>query len=141
MDNQAIDKMRGEKGSPITLTIIRPGKEEPMIVKLIRDEIKVKSVTYKMLEPGYGYVRLSAFQTHTGGDLANAIKQLTTEAGGKLKGLVLDLRRKIRPKKIFILFSGVARGASSSSVVLVGSSPVEDWSVEISGPRILINNL
>lgn len=90
--NEAVDKMRGKKGSPVTLTILRKGQKAPMNFKLIRDDIHISSVKSKMLENGFGYVRISEFQEPTAELMVNAIKKLQQESGGKLKGLVLDLR-------------------------------------------------
>jgi carboxyl-terminal processing protease len=66
------------------------GKENPNLKTLTREEINVKSVRAKMLEPGYGYVRIRNFQERTGEDLAKALKDFYTK--GDLKGLVLDVR-------------------------------------------------
>ncbi len=88
--NDAVKIMRGEPGSAIVLTLVREGREQPLRLKLVRDVIKVKSVKSRMLEPGYGYLRLSSFQAKTGENMIEALDEL--KKGGKLKGLVLDLR-------------------------------------------------
>lgn len=88
--NDAVKIMRGEPGSPITLTIVREGAEQPIKLRLVRDVIKVKSVKSRLLEPGYAYIRLSSFQAKTGESMVEAIEDLKKQ--GKLKGLVLDLR-------------------------------------------------
>ena len=88
--NEAIEKMRGSKGSKIELTIGRPGESQPFTVTLVRDTIKMASVRGRWLEPGYGYIRVAQFQVETGEDVAKALKKL--QDTGKLKGLVLDLR-------------------------------------------------
>ena len=88
--NQAIDRMRGPKGSEIELTIGRPGESQPFTVKLVRDTIKVASVRERFLEPGYGYIRIAQFQSKTGEDVRKSLEKLVTEE--PLKGLVLDLR-------------------------------------------------
>ena len=88
--NQAIDRMRGPKGSEIELTIGRPGESQPFTVKLVRDTIKVASVRERFLEPGYGYIRIAQFQSKTGEDVRKSLEKLITEE--PLKGLVLDLR-------------------------------------------------
>ena len=89
---EAVDIMRGEPGSKIVLTIIREGADKPLKLELTRAIIKVKSVRTEVLEPGYGYVRITTFQSPTGENLRDAVNQLKTDNGGKLKGLVLDLR-------------------------------------------------
>lgn len=88
--NDAVKIMRGEPGSPIVLTIVREGAEQPIKLKLVRDIIKVKSVKSRLLEDGYGYVRLSSFQAKTGESMIEAIEEMQKK--GKLKGLVIDLR-------------------------------------------------
>ncbi len=88
--NDAIDKMRGEAGSEIELTIGRPGESQPFEVTLVRDVIKVASVRQRWLEPGYGYIRIAQFQSATGKDVTGALEKLMNAQ--ELKGLVLDLR-------------------------------------------------
>jgi carboxyl-terminal processing protease len=88
--NEAIDIMRGPKGTEIQLTIGRPGESQPFDVKLIRDTIKIASVRERWLEPGYGYIRIAQFQKATGDDVRKSLAKLMSEK--ELKGLVLDLR-------------------------------------------------
>ena len=88
----AVKIMRGEPGSKIVLTIVREGEEAPLKLTLTRDVIKVKSVKNRMPDKGYGYVRISSFQSGTGDSLKEALAALKKENGGDLKGLVLDLR-------------------------------------------------
>ncbi|MDD5277214.1 MAG: S41 family peptidase [Methylovulum sp.] len=90
--NDAVKTMRGEPGSKIVLTIVREGEEAPLKLTIARDIIKVKSVKSRLLEKGYGYVRISSFQSGTGDNLEEALAALKKENGGNLKGLVLDLR-------------------------------------------------
>lgn len=88
----AVKIMRGEPGSDIVLTVIREGEESPLKVTITRAIIKVKSVKSKMLEPGYGYLRISSFQSRTGQNLMDAVAELKKENKDELKGVVLDLR-------------------------------------------------
>lgn len=88
--NDAVEKMRGPKGSEIELTIGRPGESQPFDVTLVRDIIKVASVRERELEAGYGYIRIAQFQKHTGKDVGEALERLREK--GPLKGLILDLR-------------------------------------------------
>ena len=74
----------------MVLTIVREGTPKPFDVSLVRDTIRVASVRSRMLEPGYGYVRVSTFQADTAADFSRALERL--QAGGKLRGLVIDLR-------------------------------------------------
>ncbi|WP_017937557.1 S41 family peptidase [Zestomonas thermotolerans] len=88
----AVDKMRGKPGSKILLTIVRDGGK-PFDLELSRAVIKVKSVKSQMLEPGYGYLRITQFQVNTGEEVGKALAKLKKDNGGqKLRGLVLDLR-------------------------------------------------
>lgn len=92
----AVKVMRGKPKSPIELTIVREGKDKPFKVTIIRDIIKVKSVKYRLLEPGYAYLRVSSFQSRTTRSVLDAIKALKEDNkkahNMPLKGLVLDLR-------------------------------------------------
>jgi carboxyl-terminal processing protease len=88
--NDAVKIMRGEPGSEIVLTVVREGVEQPLKIKIVRDVIKVKSVKSRLLEDGYGYVRITSFQSKTGDNVNEAIGEL--RKNGDLKGLVLDLR-------------------------------------------------
>ena len=90
--NEAVKKMRGKRGTDITLTIVREGEEKPLKITITRDIIKVKSVKSKTLEPGYGYLRISSFQSRTTQSLIDAVEKLKKENGGTLKGAILDLR-------------------------------------------------
>ncbi len=88
--NQAVEAMRGPKGSAIELTIVREGIPQPFTVTLKRDIIKVKSVRSRELEAGFGYIRVAQFQNNTGEEFRKTLAQLQSK--GPLKGLVLDLR-------------------------------------------------
>ncbi|WP_018936409.1 S41 family peptidase [Thioalkalivibrio sp. ALJ24] len=88
--SDAVSRMRGEEGTDITLTVVRDGEDQPLEITITRDIIQVESVRSEMLEDGYGYVRVSNFQTRTAQDLVRAIEELKDKNG--LRGLVLDLR-------------------------------------------------
>ncbi|MCE1186597.1 MAG: S41 family peptidase [Rhodocyclales bacterium] len=88
--NDAVKRMRGKPKSSIVLTISRKGEPKPFTVTLVREVIKVQSVKSKLVEPGYGYVRIAQFQEQTGASLAQHLERLVKQ--GELKGLVLDLR-------------------------------------------------
>ncbi len=90
--NDAVKLMRGKPGSTIKLTISRKGVDKPVVLTLTRAVIKIRSVKYKMLDPGYGYVRITQFQEHTGELLTEALQKLYKENKDPLKGLILDLR-------------------------------------------------
>jgi carboxyl-terminal processing protease len=88
----AVKRMRGPKGTKVTITIMREGFDKPRDFTLTRDIIQIKSVKFKTLEPGYGYIRLTQFQEKTDDDLSKALSSLKQENNGKLKGLIVDLR-------------------------------------------------
>jgi carboxyl-terminal processing protease len=89
--DEAVKRMRGEPNTKITLTVARKEEDRPLIITIVRQEIKVQSVKAKVVEPGYGWIRVSQFQEPTVEDLAKRINQLYQQDPG-LKGLVLDLR-------------------------------------------------
>ncbi len=89
---EAVKLMRGKKGSDIVLTIVREGEDAPLDLTLTRDVIRVRSVRNRVLEPDYGYVRISNFQSKTTRGLLDALDSLKKKNEGDLKGLVLDLR-------------------------------------------------
>ena len=88
--NEAVKIMRGKPNTDIDLTIVREGEPKPLVINITREIIRVKSVKNRMLEPGFGYVRITNFQSRTTTDLLKAISDMQKEE--KLKGLVLDLR-------------------------------------------------
>ena len=90
--DEAVKQMRGKPGTEIRLTIVREGTDKPIEIGVVRDIIKTVSVKQRMLEPGFGYVRVSQFQARTPEDMLKGIGKLRRDAGGTLKGLVLDLR-------------------------------------------------
>lgn len=86
---EAVKLLRGPKGTKVTITILRNDKDIKVIT-LTRDVIPIKSVKYKILEPGYAYVRITSFQEKTPEELEKALEKL--ESKEKIKGIVLDLR-------------------------------------------------
>ncbi len=88
----AVNLMRGPAGSAIDLTILRKGDTKPLTFKLTREKIEVKSVKNRLIDKQYGYVRLTQFQATTDKDMLAAIRKMQEQSGGRLKGLILDLR-------------------------------------------------
>ncbi len=111
--SDAVKLMRGKVGAPIELMVVREGKDKPFKVKIIRAIIKIKSVKQRMLEPGFGYVRISSFQSKTTRGVIDALAKLKKENKGKLKGLILDLRNNP---------GGVLNGAVGVSDVFLDNS-------------------
>jgi len=90
--HEAVQLMRGPKGTEITIRILREGFERPEPFTISRDVVKVASVEGRMLEDGYAYVRVRSFQERTARDLGRVLGELREENGGQFDGFVLDLR-------------------------------------------------
>jgi len=88
----SVKRLRGPRGTKVTITIMREGFTKPRDYTLVRDVIPVRSVRHELLEKHYGYIRLSQFQEKTDSEFDKALKALEEESKGTLKGLVLDLR-------------------------------------------------
>jgi len=108
--NEAVKLMRGKPGDPIVLTIVREGEEKPLKIEIVRAVIKVTSVKSRVLDPGYYYLRITQFQSHTAELLRKAIERLRKESKGPVKGVVLDLRNNP---------GGVLNGAVSVSDIFL----------------------
>jgi carboxyl-terminal processing protease len=89
---EAVEKMRGPVNSPITLTIVRKGVEDPFDVKVTRDVIHINPVKYNAEGDDVGYIRVTTFNEQTSANLQKAIEDLKKQLGPKLKGYVIDLR-------------------------------------------------
>jgi carboxyl-terminal processing protease len=119
----AVDMMRGKPGTDIVLTIIREGEEKPLKFTITRDVIKVKSVKSRTLEKGYGYLRITQFQTHTPENLLEAISKLKKE-NGELKGVVLDLRNN--PGGVLTAAVSVSDAFINSGLIVYTEGRVKD---------------
>ena len=82
--------LRGAAGSKVVLRVVREGTPKPFEVTLVRETIRTSSVRSRMLEPGFGYVRISSFQAATAADFVKAVDALHKDAS--LRGLLIDLR-------------------------------------------------
>lgn len=89
---EAVNLMRGKPGTLLTLTIMREGESTPIEIDVTRDVIKVTSVKSRMIDNGYGYVRITQFQAETGRQFLEALSNLKEEYGNDLNGLIIDLR-------------------------------------------------
>ena len=90
--SDAVDVMRGEPGTNITLTVVREGRDAPFTVDIERAIIRVTSVRSRMLDDDFGYIRVSQFNAEASKNFGEHLKQLKGENGRELRGLVLDLR-------------------------------------------------
>lgn len=89
--DQAVDTMRGEAGTDITLTVVRVGEREPLEIKLTRAIIQVTSIKTLPIDHKYGYIRITQFQAQTGSDFAKGLEKLKKQTDG-LSGIIIDLR-------------------------------------------------
>ena len=89
--DEAVKRMRGEPNTKITLTVARKEEDKPLMITIVRQEIKVQSVKGKVIEPGYAWIRIAQFQEPTVDDLAKKITAIYQQ-DPSIKGLVLDLR-------------------------------------------------
>lgn len=109
--NEAVKLMRGKRGSEILLTVVREGEAKPIEIPVTRDVIRVKSVRSRILEPGYGYIRISSFQSKTTRNVIAAVDKLLNKSDQNLSGLILDLRNNP---------GGVLTGAVGVSDIFLG---------------------
>jgi carboxyl-terminal processing protease len=87
--NDTVGLIRGQRGTPVTLTVLRAGTQDPFPLTVVRAEIKLKSVRARMLDDGVGYLRISSFSASTGTEMSNLVKDLV---GQGAQGIVVDLR-------------------------------------------------
>ncbi len=122
--NDAVQIMRGKPGDKIILTIIRENEEKPLVFNLTRDVIKIKSVKFNTLEPGFGYLRISSFQSRTVESLREAIDQLKQDNNHQLKGVVLDLRNN--PGGILNVAIGVTDMFINKGLIVYTEGRIQD---------------
>ncbi|HRJ52345.1 MAG TPA: S41 family peptidase [Candidatus Thiothrix moscowensis] len=126
--NDAVKLMRGKPGTNIDLMIVREGKDKPFKVSIKRAIIQVKSVKSKMLDPGYGYIRITSFQAKTTEAMLEALESLKKENNGKLRGLVLDLRNN--PGGVLNAAVGVSDAFLESGKIVYTEGRVADAKME-----------
>ncbi len=131
--NEAVKLMRGKKGTKIKLTIVREGADKPLEFTIVRDVIRVKSVKSRMLEPGFGYVRITSFQSKTTRSLIDAVKKLEKKNKGALKGLVLDLRNN--PGGVLNAAVGVADAFLDQGLIVYTEGRVPDAKLRYSATQ------
>ena len=136
--SDAVKIMRGKPGTQIKLTIVRESEDKPLIIEVVRDIIQVKSVKSQMLEPNYGYIRISHFQEHTGEDLEKAVQELKQANHGNFKGLVLDLRNN--PGGVLNAAVAVADAFLSEGMIVYTEGRVADASLKFTArPKDVLN--
>ncbi len=137
--NDAVSRMRGEPGTDLTLTIIRDGADKPLKVTITRDVIKVKSVRTQVLEPGFGYLRISHFQSRTAEDARAALQELKQGNDGGLEGLILDLRNN--PGGILSAAVGVSDLFLDKGLIVYTEGRIDDSKLRFNAkPADLLDN-
>src|SRR6202165_5817602 len=91
--NQAVEKMRGPVNTKIKLKIMRKGQDKPVEGAMTRDIIRVRSIRSRLEGDDVGFIRVTQFNEQTTDGLKKAIADLSTQAGDKLKGFIIDLRQ------------------------------------------------
>lgn len=120
--------LRGEPGTTVDLTLLREGADAPVEVTLEREVIRIASVRSRMLEPGYGFIRISAFQTGTAADFERQLAELQEQAGGNLRGLLIDMRSN--PGGLLTSAVQIADALLDEGVIVTtrGRTPISDAS-------------
>jgi carboxyl-terminal processing protease len=127
--NDTIDRMRGRVGTPVKITIARSSRPDPLQFTLSRAAVQVHSVSNDLLEPGYGYVKISHFSETTTADLERAIAALKKRSGGALRGLVLDLRNN--PGGVLEAAVGVSDVFLDEGVIVTANGRAPDAKFEM----------
>ncbi|MBI5783302.1 MAG: S41 family peptidase [Gammaproteobacteria bacterium] len=135
---EAVRVMRGKPGTDIMLTIVREGASKPLKLTLTRAIIKIQSVKSRMIEPGFGYVRITQFQAGTEKGLAEVIKKLEADNKGPLRGMVLDLRNN--PGGVLNAAVGVSDTFLDKGLIVYTEGRVADSRMKLSAtPGDLLN--
>lgn len=128
---EAVTLMRGEPGSKVEITILRSGEQAPRTMTLTRESIRTESVRSELLEPRYGYLRVSQFQNRTGDQVRDAIARL--ERDEPLNGLVLDLRNN--PGGVLQAAVAVADAFLDSGLIVYTEGRLPDSDMRFSANR------
>ena len=136
--DDAVKLMRGKPGTSIELTVVREGEGNPLTMNIERAVIKVASVKSRMLEPGYGYIRIANFQARTTEDLLKATAKLKAEYKDQLKGVVLDLRNN--PGGVLNAAVGVSDAFLEQGLIVYTKGRVDDSKLEFkAGPDDILH--
>jgi carboxyl-terminal processing protease len=124
-----IGRMRGAEGTQVKIGIMREGNLEPLLFTLKRSKVELHSVKAQLLEPGYGYTRISQFTEATGNELTAALKDLRKHNNAPLKGLVLDMRDN--PGGVLEAAVAVADAFLDSGVIVTAKGRTPDSKFEM----------
>ncbi|PRY64710.1 carboxyl-terminal processing protease [Vreelandella songnenensis] len=128
---EAVTMMRGEPGSELRISVLRSGEETPRTFTLNREVIRSESVKHELLETGYGYLRISQFQSRTPEQARQAIERMQRDA--PLEGLILDLRNN--PGGVLQAAAGVADLFLDSGLIVYTEGRLADTAMSFSASR------
>jgi carboxyl-terminal processing protease len=128
--SDTIGRMRGAEGTTVRIGIMRDGSGEPLVFTLKRSRVDLHSVKSELLQPGFGYIRISQFSETTGDDLGSALKDLRKRNGAPLEGLVLDMRDN--PGGVLEAAVSVADAFLDSGVIVTAKGRTPDSKFEMS---------
>lgn len=131
--NEAVKMMRGKPGTDIILTVVREGKDKPFAITITRDVIQVKSVKSRMLDKGFGYLRVSHFQVKSPKSMLAAIEDLEKKNDGPLKGLVLDLRNN--PGGVLSAAVGITDAFLDKGLIVYTEGRIDDSRLRYNATR------
>lgn len=127
--NDAINRMRGKPGTHVKVSVARAGTEHPLDFVLERSNVQVHSVRHELLEPGYGYVRITHFSETTGADLGKAVAALKDASPKGLNGMILDLRNN--PGGVLEAAVSVSDAFLDQGVIVTASGRAADSKFEM----------
>ncbi|UFS71286.1 S41 family peptidase [Geomonas sp. RF6] len=132
--NDAVSRMRGTPGTPVTLGILRDGSPTPLKFHLVRATIKTRSLKGRLLEPGFAYIAIAEFQERTAEDFKAALQRLHAENGGPFRGLILDLRYNpggLVEQAFLVADRFIGEGASENGLIVTtkGREPSSERSL------------
>ena len=127
--DDAIGRMRGKVGTSVKITIARSDTPDPLEFTLARSSVQVHSVKKELLEPSFGYVRISHFSETTSNDLERAVAALRKQNGAALRGLVLDLRNN--PGGVLEAAAGVSDAFLENGVIVTANGRAPDAKFEM----------
>ncbi|MCG8324445.1 MAG: S41 family peptidase [Thiotrichales bacterium] len=138
--NEAVKIMRGKPGTKIVLTVVREGESQPLVIPVIRDYIRVQSVRSRFLEPGFGYLRVSQFQSRTAEDVRKEAEKLKSDSEDGLKGVIVDLRNN--PGGVLSAAVGVSDLFLDKGMIVYTKGRVKDSQLQFNAkPVDILDNI
>ena len=122
--DQTVNRLRGKAGTQVNIDIRRVGEDEPVSYTVTRNNVQVKSVSFELLAPDYGYIRISHFSETTWKDTRKAVQNLRQQSRGRLHGIVLDLRDN--PGGVLDAAVDVSDGFLDAGLIVSASGRVAD---------------